>query len=314
MKPQDIEIVQSVLEITGPIKVTLVYDKAKELFEKGEITKMFDYGGNTPHWSVRASIYTALNKGKELPFFKVQEKPALIALKSATKEPVLNIEKPGVSSVKIAHNKIMHERDLHPFLTYMAFHNENLKCYTKTIFHEESSKSPKGMDRWLYPDMVGARFLHAELSNENLIAFSKKFDTLPVKLVSFELKKEISVNNCRECYFQAISNSSWANEGYLVGRHIDTHNPQLMDLLKRLHASFGIGVIDLRTDEDKSAILLNAKYKEKIDYTVALELSDKNPKFSGFLKSVVDYEPADSHRYKNEFDEVKKKEELYPNS
>ncbi|WP_187889019.1 COG2958 family protein [Helicobacter pylori] len=311
MKPQDVEIVQSVLEITGPIKVTEVYDKAKELFEKGEITKMFDYGGNTPHWSVRASIYTALNKGEELPFFKVQEKPALIALKGVAKEPFLNMEKPSVPSAKIAHNKIMHERDLHPFLTYMAYYNENLKCYTKTIFHEESLKSPKGMDRWLYPDMVGVRFLHAEWSNENLIAFSKKFDTLPVKLVSFELKKEISVHNCRECYFQAISNSS--NEGYLVGRHIDTHNPQLMDLLKRLHASFGIGVIDLRTDEDKSAILLNAKYKEKIDYTVASELSAKNEKFSGFLKSVVDYDPKTQHRYKDEFDEVKKKEELYPN-
>ncbi|WP_101004727.1 COG2958 family protein [Helicobacter pylori] len=308
MKPQDIEIVQSVLEITGPISPTKVYDKAKELFEKGEITKMFDYGGETPHQSVSSLIYTALNKGEELPFKKVQEKPALIALKGAVKEPVLNTQKPSAPSVKIAH-----ERDLHPFLTYMAIHSENLKCYTKTIFHEGSLKSPKGMDRWLYPDMVGVRFLHAELSNENLIAFSKKFDTLPVKLVSFELKKEISVNNCRECYFQAISNSSWANEGYLVGRHIDTHNPQLMDLLKRLHASFGIGVIDLRTDEDKSAILLNAKYKEKIDYTVALELSEKNEKFSAFLKSVVDYDPKTPERFKNEFDGIKKKEELYPN-
>ncbi|WQZ72318.1 COG2958 family protein [Helicobacter pylori] len=312
MKPQDVEIVKSVLEITGPISPTEVYDKAKELFEKGEITNMFDHGGNTPDRSVSASIYTALNKGEELPFLKTQEKPVLIALKSTTKEPVLNIEKISAPSVKIAHNKIMHERDLHPFLTYMAINNENLKCYTKTIFHEESSKSPKGMDRWLYPDMVGVRFLHAEWSNENLIAFSKKFDTLPVKLVSFELKKEISVHNCRECYFQAISNSS--NEGYLVGCHIDTHNPQLMDLLKRLHASFGIGVIDLRVDEDKSAILLNAKYKEKIDYTMAQELSDKNEKFSGFLKSVVDYDPDFPNRYKDEFDEVKKKEELYPNS
>ncbi|WQX96306.1 COG2958 family protein [Helicobacter pylori] len=308
MKPQDVEIVQSVLEITGPISPTEVYDKAKELFEKGEITKMFDYGGNTPDRSVSASIYTALNKGEELPFFKVQEKPALIALKSAAKELGLNAQKPSAPSVKIAR-----ERGLHPFLTYMAFHNENLKCYTKTIFHEESSKSPKGMDRWLYPDMVGVRFLHAELSNENLIAFSKKFDTLPVKLVSFELKKEISVNNCRECYFQAISNSSWANEGYLVGCNINTQDTELMDLLKRLHASFGIGVIDLRTNEDKSAILLNAKYKEKIDYTVALELSEKNPKFRGFLKSVVDYDPDFPNRYKDEFDEVKKKEELYPN-
>ncbi|MDU9764186.1 COG2958 family protein [Helicobacter pylori] len=307
MKPRDIGIIQSVLEIIKePIKVTEIYHKAQELFEKGEITNMFDYGGNTPHQSVSSLIYTALNKGEELSFLKMQENPVLIALKSAAKEPVLSAEKISAPSDKIAH-----ERNLHQFLTYMAINNENLKCYTKTIFHEESLKSPKGMDRWLYPDMVGVRFLHAEWSNENLIAFSKKFDTLPVKLVSFELKKEISVHNCRECYFQAISNSS--NEGYLVGRHIDTHNLKLMDLLKRLHASFGIGVIDLRTDEDKSTILLNAKYKEKIDYTVASELSAKNEKFSGFLKSVVDYDPNHQHRYKDEFDEVKKKEELYPN-
>ncbi len=310
MKPQDIKIIQSVLEvIKEPIKVTEIYHKAKELFEKGEIENMFDYGGNTPDQSVSAVIYTALNKGEELPFLKTQEKPVLIALKDVPKEPFLNAQKSSAPNAKIAH-----ERDLHPFLTYMAINNENLKCYTKTIFHEGSLKSPKGMDRWLYPDMVGVRFLHAELSNENLIAFSKKFDTLPVKLVSFELKKEISVNNCRECYFQAISNSSWANEGYLVGHHIATHDPKLMDLLKRLHASFGIGVIDLRTDEDKSAILLNAKYKEKIDYTVALELSEKNEEFSGFLKSVVDYDPKNQNRYKDEFDEIKKKEELYPNS
>ncbi|MCQ2932029.1 HrgA protein [Helicobacter pylori] len=180
MKPQDIEIVQSVLEIIKePIKITEIYDKAKELFEKGEIENMFDYGGNTPDQSVSASIYTALNKGEELPFWKVQEKPTLIALKSAVKEPVLSAEKISAPSDKIAH-----ERDLHPFLTYMAINNENLKCYTKTIFHEGSLKSSKGMDRWLYPDMVGVRFLHAELSNENLIAFSKKFDTLPVKALN----------------------------------------------------------------------------------------------------------------------------------
>lgn len=180
MKLRDIEIVQSVLEaIKEPIKVTEIYHKAKELFEKGEIENMFDCGGKTPHQSVSAYIYTALKKGEELPFLKAQENPVLIALKSAAKEPVLSAEKISAPSVKIAL-----ERDLHPFLNYMAFHNENLKCYTKTIFHEESSKSPKGMDRWLYPDMVGVRFLHAELSNENLIAFSKKFDTLPVKALN----------------------------------------------------------------------------------------------------------------------------------
>ncbi len=163
MKPRDIKIVQSVLEvIKEPIKVTEIYHKAKELFEKGEIENMFDYGGNTPDQSVNSAIYTALNKGEELPFKKVQEKPVLIALKSTAKELVLNAQKPSAPNAKISH-----ERDLHPFLTYMACYNENLKCYTKTIFHEGSTKSPKGIDRWLYPDMVGVRFLHAELSKFN---------------------------------------------------------------------------------------------------------------------------------------------------
>ncbi len=163
MKPQDIRIIQSVLEvIKKPIKITEIYHKAQELFEKGEIESMFDYGGKTPNHSVNSFIYTALNKGEDLPFLKVQEKPVLIALKDAAKEPVLNAQKSSVPGAKI-----MHERDLHPFLTYMACHNENLKCYTKTIFHEGSLKSPKGMDRWLYPDMVGVRFLHAELSKFN---------------------------------------------------------------------------------------------------------------------------------------------------
>ncbi|GAA9196296.1 hypothetical protein BTM361_07810 [Helicobacter pylori] len=76
MKPRDIGIIQSVLEvIKEPIKVTEIYHKAKELFEKGEIENMFDYGGNTPDQSVSASIYTALNKGKDLPFLKHKKSP-----------------------------------------------------------------------------------------------------------------------------------------------------------------------------------------------------------------------------------------------
>ncbi|BAW72111.1 excinuclease ATPase subunit [Helicobacter pylori] len=175
MKPRDIGIIQSVLEvIKEPIKVTEIYDKAKELFEKGEIESMFDYGGNTPDQSISASIYTALKNGEDLPFLKAQENPVLIALKSASKEPALNALKPSAPGVKI-----VHERNLHPFLTYMAFFNENLKCHTKTIFHEGSLKSPKGMDRWLYPDMVGVRFLHAELFKDEFDEIKKKEELYP---------------------------------------------------------------------------------------------------------------------------------------
>ncbi|GAA9584736.1 hypothetical protein UBN74_07630 [Helicobacter pylori] len=60
MKPQDIEIIQSVLEaIKEPIKVTEIYDKAKELFEKGEITNMFDCG-EKPHTKALAPLFIQL--------------------------------------------------------------------------------------------------------------------------------------------------------------------------------------------------------------------------------------------------------------
>lgn len=69
MKPRDIGIIQSVLEaIKEPVKVTEIYHKAKELFEKGEIENMFDCGGETPHQSVSSYIYTALNKGESCLF------------------------------------------------------------------------------------------------------------------------------------------------------------------------------------------------------------------------------------------------------
>ncbi|GAA9276847.1 hypothetical protein TH0213_13900 [Helicobacter pylori] len=57
MKLRDIEIVQSVLEvIKEPIKVTEIYDKAKELFEEGKIENMFDYGA-TLHIRVLALLF-----------------------------------------------------------------------------------------------------------------------------------------------------------------------------------------------------------------------------------------------------------------
>ncbi len=57
MKPQDIGIIQSVLEIIKePIKVTEIYHKAKELFEKGEIESMFDCGAKL-HTRVLALLF-----------------------------------------------------------------------------------------------------------------------------------------------------------------------------------------------------------------------------------------------------------------
>ncbi len=43
------------------------------------------------------------------------------------------------------------------------------------------------MDKWIYPDMVGVSFAYKDFESPNVRSFIKKFDTLPIKLVSFEL-------------------------------------------------------------------------------------------------------------------------------
>jgi hypothetical protein len=49
---------------------------------------------------------------------------------------------------------------------------------------------------------------------------SAKFGETGLKFYSFELKKELTFSNLRESFFQAVSNSSWAHEGYLVAAEV----------------------------------------------------------------------------------------------
>jgi hypothetical protein len=104
-----------------------------------------------------------------------------------------------------------------------------------------------------------------------------------VKLYSFEVKKELTFANIREAYFQAVSNSSWANEGYLVTANI-LHDEEFMTELKRLTSAFGIGIIKLDIeDPDASEILFPAKHKTEIDWETVNKLSKENPDFRKFI-------------------------------
>ncbi|MDA3055586.1 MULTISPECIES: HrgA protein [unclassified Campylobacter] len=267
------------------------------------------YKGKTPLASFARDIYMDVKENENTMFEIVQTKPKLlIKLKTQNfKEDIQFDIKPNqTNEPKTAFN----ERDLHPFLVNFIFSNENFRANAKTIFHEESRKSQKGMDKWLYPDIVGVNFEYGEFSGE-VGKFISKFDILPIKIFSFEMKKELSVGNFREYYFQAVSNSSWANEGYLVACNIDENDEELLGLIKRSNQSFGIGVINLNLNEPaQSVILAQAEFKEKLDYTVINELANKNPNFKKFLETIHDYDPKNGARFKNEFDKILKDEEL----
>ncbi len=103
------------------------------------------------------------------------------------------------------------------------------------------------------------------------------------KLFSFELKISIGFPNLKESYFQAVSNSTWANEGYLVVKNI---KEDVLDELRRLNQSFGIGVIKLESEISNSKILLPAKERE-IDIPTLNMLVKQSPKdFEPFMEKI----------------------------
>ncbi|GHT24784.1 HrgA protein [Bacteroidia bacterium] len=184
-----------------------------------------------------------------------------------------------------------HERDLHKLLaTYLK--NENI--YSKTIYHEESNRKDENQ-KWTHPDMIGIRFLYLQSkSSQNLLKAIDKTETF--KLFSYELKREINNDyELKKAYFQAVSNSSWANYGYLAAFEIGDN---LKDEMERLNQSFGIGVILLNANPFQSKILFQARYKS-IDFKTVDKLCNINDDFKKFIEQTEKLLTAEERYYKS---------------
>ena len=155
--------------------------------------------------------------------------------------------------------------------------------------------------------MVGVHFPFESYTENTL----KLFDILkvnPYKLYSFEMKISLCLGNLRECYFQAVSNSSWAHEGYLVALHI-SEDPEMVDELRRLNNAFGIGVIRLNAEHFmQSELLFSAKEKESLDWETINRLVDENRDFENFLNDIM--EDIKVGKVKSRYDEVYEDEDL----
>ena len=178
----------------------------------------------------------------------------------------------------------LEERDLHCVLN--KFCSENLDIKTKTIYHERSTRS-KGKSEWLHPDMVGFQLTTSSWDN-NIIEVCKNFYISKAILYSFELKKSITIDTLREYYFQAVSNSSWANEGYLVTAYLDEDNFELISEIKRLVGAFGIGIIKLDIINPKNSIIMfPAKRKDIVDGETMNKLYTINPDYQSYIQVVA---------------------------
>lgn len=254
--------------------------------------------GKTPWQTIGALIYIDIRDNPKTIFTKINTKPKKFYLKRLISDGELqkieNQEKDKEQSIKL---KFV-ERDLHPFLAYYAY--TYMLVFTRTIFHEKSKK--KSFSQWLHPDMVGVYFPIGEWNNE-VLDFSKELGSAALKLYSFELKQQLDFNNLREAFFQTVSNSTWANEAYLVAAKIN-EDEEFRNELKRLSSSFGIGTINLNIeDPDATEVLFPAKYRSELDWDNMNKLANENPDFREFLlRARKDF--AGNEIWKEQYDKV----------
>lgn len=178
------------------------------------------------------------------------------------------------------------EQALYPMLSQYLW--EELRVYSKRIDEKKSSnkRGPNG-NRWLYPDVVGMEDLGAEWHQEVRDCVNQYSDKR-TRLWSFEAKLLINRSNARECFFQAVSNSSWANFGYLVAAEIEGQDT--LKELRMLFAAHGIGLIKLDTENPaESEVLIPARERDEIDWDMANRLATENKDFLGFVKLVKQF-------------------------
>ncbi len=301
---QFLEFAKKVLEKSEiPLIYQDIWQRGTELgYDKELVTK-----GKTPWQTLGSQLFVDVRDNPNSIFVKVGKRPAKFFLKSKsnilTSEFIEKLDNQEIA-FKMNERTTFTERDLHPLLSYFAYSNPQFNrgkaILTKTIFHEKSRKN--GLSEWVHPDMVGV-YIPIEDWISEIIELNNISNSNAIILYSFELKKYIDRNNYREYFFQAVSNSSWANEGYLVAADIKDDD-ELLNELERLSTSFGIGIIELDLEDiGSSRVLFHAQRKKELDWETMNKLCDINEDFRKFVQDVkIDFESKKIH--KAEYDEI----------
>lgn len=177
------------------------------------------------------------------------------------------------------------EHDLYPMLIEYLKNEQGL--YAKRIDEKCSTNKhgPKG-NQWLYPDLVAMEDLASEWSFQ-VASCAQQYGDKKAKLWSFEVKRLINSSNVRSAFFQAVSNSSWANHGYLVAAELAENAKKELRMLSSLH---GIGFILLYLDSlSDSQIMIPAREKTDLDWDSINRLAKANKDFTVYLEDIKDF-------------------------
>lgn len=276
-----------------------------QFIEERGYAKELNSKGKTPWASLYAGLHVDIRDNPASLFESRGVRPKLFALKSMPVD-VPEYHEPVVRSPQKNEARLVLEKDLHPLLVYFCY-NQFGGVYAKTIKHHISKKTSYG--EWVHPDVMGCTYTFQE--RDKLTASICELAGQPaIRLFSFELKRSLDESSLRESFFQAVSNSSWANEGYLAAANISKDNDFRKEL-ERLSSAFGIGVIELDMIEpDDSAVLFPAHAKDTINLDGLDKLiSMDNKDIKSFFESIKRSKLA-NYTHKDDYDKVLDREDL----
>ncbi|WP_432786222.1 hypothetical protein AAEX37_00334 [Oligella sp. MSHR50489EDL] len=200
-------------------------------------------------------------------------------------EEQLNAEVLQDESVTQILEKVLSEHDLYPLL--IEFLNKEYKLYCRRI-NEKTSKNSHGSrgNHWLHPDIVALEPMDGHW-DEVVKECVRHGGGRAIRLWSFEMKKHLNKSNVREAFFQAVSNSGWANYGYLVAVSMSNDVEAELQMLSGLH---GIGVLLLDTESlFDSQILIPARERLEVDWQSVNRIVTENRDFHRFIEQVGIY-------------------------
>ena len=190
---------------------------------------------------------------------------------------------PSIASAPTPPKSQYSEQSLHKLLADYLLNSSKI-IHAKTIVHT-SSKKTDSAQKWIHPDMIGVAF--QDFKCETTKGLLKATETKNyMSLFSYELKRSIKTDyDLKEYFFQALSNSSWANYGYLVTFEI-SDDPDLLEEMERLNRAFGIGIIKLGAYIDDTEVLYPAR-KNELDYHTIDKLCSINAGFKDFINRTI---------------------------
>ncbi len=174
------------------------------------------------------------------------------------------------------------EQSLYP--SVVEFLHSEFGAFAMRIDEKTASnrKGAKG-NKWLFPDLCAMESLIEDLDRE-VLSLMNLTGAEKALLYSVEVKAVLNRSNVREAFFQTVSNSSWANYGYLVAAQVDD---KVMDELRMLHGLHGIGVVQLDAEApSESQVLIPARLNDPVDWATFNRLTVENADFRAFAKRV----------------------------